>query len=487
MNQQKIFSILPVTCHTRHVGPGSTFVAIKGMREDGACYILHALDLGATTIVIEQSVILDSDVEQAIMQRAQLLRVDNTRYALAQLSAEAHGYPAQQLKIIAIIGTKGKTTTAFLVAHILKTVGYATALLSTVKNQILDVDYPTELTTQQPDYLHAFFRQCVEEGVTHVVMEVAAQALSLHRVATIVFDAVLFLNFSQEHAEFYTTLDDYFSAKAAIVDHLQPAGFLIIPENDEQIGSLAGKLLPQQSVYFFSTATGSLRSSFEGVQFFYQSSLYEFPALIGDCNVYNARAAMTYAQISNIPLKTVREALLTFAGIPGRLNKYILPNGAIAFIDYAHNPASFEQVFSTMRRLTKNLLVVFGAGGDRDSAKRPMMGAFAGMYADHIFLTTDNPRSEDPTKIVQDIVEGIATEQREKVTIEMDRKQAIVRAYRASRAGSIILLLGKGPDEYQLAQGVKTYFSEQKILQDLPSAMHFIENGIFTKNSDVLE
>ena len=161
-----------------------------------------------------------------------------------------------------------------MLAHILKTAGYTTALLSTVKNQILDIDYPTELTTQQPDYLHAFFRQCVEEGVTHVVMEVAAQALSLHRVATIVFDAVLFLNFSQEHAEFYTTLDDYFSAKSEIVDHLQPAGFLIIPENDEQIGSLAGKLLPQQSVYAFSTAL-ELSVKFRRSSFFYQSQLYD--------------------------------------------------------------------------------------------------------------------------------------------------------------------------------------------------------------------
>ena len=227
-----------VACHTDHIGPGSTFVAIKGMKLDGTHYILDALARGATKIVIEQGMQLSEEVSKVIESKnAELLVVPSTRLALAELSAQAYNYPARSLKIIAITGTKGKTTTSFLVEHILKTAGFKTALLSTVENRILNDSYATDLTTPQPDYLHAFFDQCRARGVEFVIMEAAAQALSLHRLATITFDAAAFTNFSLEHSEFYATQDEYLAAKLQLFKQLSPHARVVLNADDAHVGA----------------------------------------------------------------------------------------------------------------------------------------------------------------------------------------------------------------------------------------------------------
>src|SRR6266446_6278239 len=204
-------SIFPVTCHTDFVGQNCCFVAIEGYADNGIKYIKQAIEKGARTIVVHHNCLLDDEL-CAFMQvhNITLKRVDNTRMALAKLSAEAAGFPAQQLKIIGITGTKGKTTTSFLLEHILQSAGYKTALISSAKNRINGHDFPAPLTTPQPDYLQQFLKLCVEHGVDYVVMEVAAQALTLHRVEGIIFCGVIFTNFSLEHLEFYPTLDEYF-------------------------------------------------------------------------------------------------------------------------------------------------------------------------------------------------------------------------------------------------------------------------------------
>ncbi|MFC1845617.1 Mur ligase family protein, partial [Candidatus Dependentiae bacterium] len=212
----------PVACHTSRVGPGSTFVAIKGEKHDGISYISRALASGASTIAIQQDVNLSDDVLKDIERAgASLQRVSNTRKALATLSAQAHGNPAQQLRIIGVTGTKGKSSTVFMLEHILQRAGYKTALLSSVYNKIGDEITSSSLTTEHPDYLHGFFALCVDAGIEFVVMEVAAQALSLHRVEGIEFDGVLFTNFAKEHGEFYKDLDSYFDAKRLLFGQLK--------------------------------------------------------------------------------------------------------------------------------------------------------------------------------------------------------------------------------------------------------------------------
>lgn len=456
--------IFPIACHTDNVGTGSTFVAIKGMKEDGSRYILKALELGAQTIVVETSMQLSQDILDAIKQAsAKLVYVENTRKALAELSAQAHNYPAQKLKIIGITGTKGKSSTTFLVEHMLKTAGYRTALLSTVKNRILDTDFTTHLTTQQPDYLHIFLAACVEQKIDWVVMEVAAQATSLYRTHGIMFDLILFTNFSREHGEFYATMDEYFAAKAHLcLQQFKPSGTLILNAQDTAVAALK-KQVPAAR-FFDITQAHITRQDLSGVAYTYAHINFMCATLFGDYNVANLLAATTCAEILEIPYATVQKAWETFPGVPGRLNRYALPNGAIAYIDYAHNPASYQAVLSMLRDYTDDLIVVFGAGGDRDATRRPLMGAIAATYANKIVLTSDNPRSEDPATIAQAVYAGIPQELTSKVTIELDREQAIKKAYTLSGAGSVIVLLGKGPDEYQIYKGVKTYFSEKNIL-----------------------
>jgi UDP-N-acetylmuramoyl-L-alanyl-D-glutamate--2,6-diaminopimelate ligase len=466
--------IFPVTCHTDHVGPGSTFVAIQGMREDGISYIAKALHQGAGCIVVEDQVVLDQALVQQIEQAgAKLMRVSNARKALAELSASAAGYPACQLNIIGITGTKGKTTTTFLLEHILKSAGYRTALLSTVKNRIKNMDMPTMLTTPQPDYLHVFLQTCVQQGVEWVVMEVAAQALSLHRVDGIIFKAGIFTNFAQEHGEFYATQEHYFAAKTKLLEQISPTGFLVLNQDDTRVASLD----PNHKTIRFGlndSAPNYLNLIEDGpdglvLQGNHMDAPWQIkaPALVGAYNAYNLAAAGLCALNLEIPIDIVRQAVLRFSGVPGRLDKYRLPNGVIAFIDYAHNPASYEAVLSTLGKYTDHLIVVFGAGGERDPARRPHMGAIAAKYAQTVILTTDNPRSEDPAVIVQEIKAGIQQNNQHKIYTELDRDKAIRLAYALARSDSVIALLGKGPDEYQHINGVKHFFSEAKILRSL--------------------
>jgi UDP-N-acetylmuramoyl-L-alanyl-D-glutamate--2,6-diaminopimelate ligase len=475
--------IYPVACHTDNIGPGSTFVVIKGARENGVKYISTALAKGATRIIIPDDIVLTQEQQLEIKKyKAQVSYVKNTRLVLAQESARVLNYPAQKLKIIGITGTKGKTTTSFLLEHMLRTAGYKTALLSTVYNKILDTVLPTQLTTPHPDYLHVFFDHCVKQQIEFVVMETAAQAFSLYRLETITFSAGLFTNFSKEHGEFYSSQDDYFAAKCKLFNRLKPGALALINSDDQKINNfyieqLQDKKTIQAKTFGFKSIDGQIaviNNSLTGLQFSLIHNgtklFFTCPTLVGEFNAYNSAAAAETALCFGISPETIQTAFSSFKGVPGRLNLHdsiVLSNGARGLIDYAHNPASFEAVLSAVRPLTKKLIVVFGAGGDRDREKRPQMGAIASIFSDHVILTTDNSRSEDPAVIIQEIYAGISIQERHKVTIELDREAAIKRAFTLSDSQSIILLLGKGPDEYQLTNGVKTPFSERAILQSL--------------------
>lgn len=440
--------VFPVACHTDNIGVASTFVVIKGMKHNGMEFVITALQKGAKKIVMESNVIISQEIQTLLHEHdAEIIRVANTRKALAELSAQALNYPAKKLKIIGITGTKGKSTTTFLLEHIMRFAGLKTAMLSTVCNRINGIDIPTKLTTQQPDYLNVFFDACLKQGVEYVVMEVAAQAFSLHRVEGLEFDAAIFTNFSAEHGEFYATMNDYFDAKKKIITHLKATSPLFLNAEDAHVTELRKEYL--NSVYFF------------------EHSDYLCPALLGRFNRFNISAATACAQNFGVESDIIQRALDSFTGVPGRLEKYSLPNGALGIIDYAHNPSSFEAVLGELRKLTTDLIVVFGCGGERDSSKRPLMGAIASTIADKVIITADNPRGELLEVINNDIIMGIAQEYRPKVLVEPDREQAIYKAYEQSYHGSIIVLLGKGPDEYQIIQGVTYPFSEKGILKSL--------------------
>jgi UDP-N-acetylmuramoyl-L-alanyl-D-glutamate--2,6-diaminopimelate ligase len=487
-----LFSSLPVTAHTDYVTQGSTFVAIKGLKEDGVRYISRALEKGATTIVAEHGAEISSDVLASIEKaQASLVRVDNAREALAELSAQASGHAAQKLKIIAITGTKGKTTTAHMLANILKTAEFKTGLISSVFNTIGDDVYDAPMTTPTADYLHQFFAECVRREVEVVVMEVAAQASTMKRVHGIMFDGLIFTNFEPEHSEFYASEDDYFKAKACLFEQLRSRSAFVY-NRDDLTWSVPSKkndgISPIIYTYGFEKARGDKAfiikrphvKKAEKNEWFVEASgilfdlhmgsfkvTFGMKHFVGRFNVYNAAAAITMARAVGIEPMAVILGIFTAPSIPGRYELYDLPNGAGAIIDYAHTPASYSGILHEARSIFRHVIVVCGAGGERDVQKRPVLAALAAYYADLVIFTSDNPRSEDPAVIAEQMVAGVSQKDRLKVQVELDREKAIKKAYAASAEGSIIVLLGKGSDRYQIIGSQKLPFDEAAILQSL--------------------
>lgn len=460
--------IYPVTCHTNHVGTGSTFVAIQGYAHNGSTHIVRALKKGASRIVVDQE--LSPELLTLIDKYgASLERVDNARKALASLSAQATDHAHAKLKLIGVTGTKGKTTTAHILFHILRGAGIKAGLLSTVGNAIGEVQLSAPLTTPQPDYLHQFFAQAVAHGCEWIIMEVAAQAVGLARIEGLQFDGVILLNFGRDHLEFYDSMESYFADKVAVLDYCKKNAPVWINKDDAWFS----KLRPIHAVWFSCICDAALSGHLKNsepfqlsaeVQFKEKTYLLACDNLAGEYNLSNCLAAIGAAYTAGVSPEQSVQLLETFSGIVGRQERIALANGATAIIDYAHNPQSYEAFFKTVRPYTDHLIVIFGAGGDRDVGKRPEMGALAVQYADEVIITTDNPRNEDPDAIVRDIIGGIAEKDRTKLILEPNRAEAIQKAYARSRAGSIIALLGKGPDEYQLVGDQKIAFSEKNIL-----------------------
>lgn len=477
---------LPVTCHTKYVGIGSTFFAINGAKEDGLTYIPCALKRGARKIVIQDNAKLNSDLLDLINKYdAELEIVNNTRLELANYSSKETNDAHKQLKIIAITGTKGKTSTTFMLEHVLRKAGLKTAMTTTVYNKILDKNLKSKLTTEPADYLHQFFKLCLDNDVEYVVLEVAAQALSMHRVAGLSFDAVIFTNFSQEHGEFYNTIDSYFDAKCKIFEQLKPGAPVFINSDDQWCQKILEKHPEYNSFNInnnskpeekkskdpsYSNLSGKIIDAKNKLNLEITSLNKKYnidaPNIFGNFNAYNVLAVASVANNLGISIEDCAKHIKSFKGVPGRLEMHKIKNGASCFIDYAHNPSSYSAILTTLRNMTDDLIVVFGCGGERDATKRPIMGEIASQIADKIILTSDNPRSEDPAKIIDDIIAGIQKKNIGKISKEIDREKAIKLACKMTKSSSIIAILGKGPDEYQQIGSIKHPFSEKAILKE---------------------
>ncbi len=471
MNKIQLPLIYAVTSHSEHVGKDTTFVAMKGQKTDGMYYIISALERGAREIVVQNDVQIPALVEQEIIEAgATLTRVPDCKKALSELSAQKNGFPSQKLKIIGITGTKGKTTTSHMIYQLFQSAGYKTALLSTASKLILDQEIILDLTTPQPDHIHTFLRICVENDVQVVVMEVSAQSLHLHRVATIEFDEIIFTNFSYEHLEFFKDMDEYFAAKCLLFKQLKKDGVVFV-NYDDPYGRILCDKYPEYKKYSFEDSHADLyaQASIEGnvkLDVYEKGVKHHIPTrLYGTFNSYNMLAAVSVARAFQISFEKIIAGADTIKLIPGRMERYELQNGAACFIDYAHNPSSYEAVLSTLRNMTDHLIVIFGAGGARDRGRRPMMGKIADQFADVVILTADNPRDEDPEEIINDIVRGFSADTKLTVLREIDRERAIEMGCQMSRKGTVIAILGKGNDEYQIVGDLKFVFKERAIIQ----------------------
>lgn len=453
--------IYPVTCHSAHVGTGSVFVAVDGCATRGSSFIAQAIERGATTIVVERSYA----IPPSLFGKAMFVFVDDARRALARKAASALGNPASRLKLVGITGTAGKTTTTFLLEHMLREAGYRTALLGSIRNSILDEVVTSDLTTPSSDYLHMFFHECVKQKVDVVIMEVSSHAIALHRTYGLTFDAVGFTNFSAEHLDFHKTMDDYFSTKRRLCSQVKKGGLLVLNADDARVAAIAPSfsycsLIGQSNTacdYGFRVAS----NGFSGITITLDDTIVlSLPLVFGSFNAYNVVMAYAIGKKLGVRYGDLVRGCATFKGVPGRLQSHRLKNNAIAFVDFAHKSVSFEAVLRYFRSLTDHLIVLFGCGGDRDKQKRPVMGKLAAMYGDAIIITDDNPRLENRKEIIEQIYAGIPKGKQGVTVCLPDRKLAIKRAVELSRAGSVIAILGKGDESYYLYQGERYCFND---------------------------
>jgi UDP-N-acetylmuramoyl-L-alanyl-D-glutamate--2,6-diaminopimelate ligase len=443
--------ITGVRYDSRRVGPGNLFVAVRGACFDGHSFIEQAVDKGAVAIVGEKP---------GLSKRATTIVVPNSREALARLAATYYGDPSRRLKVIGITGTNGKSTTTFLVKHLLERANQSTGLLGTIRYEIGERVLPAQRTTPESLDLQELLSQCVEAGCRNVVFEVSSHALSQGRANEIAFDIGAFTNLTQDHLDFHHGMKDYFEAKARLFDSVRDnqkkeraAVINIDDPYGQQLAARFGRDLP--IISYGMGARAQFRASNFKVEMngtSYQlnakekSYLVRLP-LIGRFNVYNSLAALAVAHAIGADVRTSVLALANAPQIPGRLEAVPAKRQFHVFVDYAHTDDALLNVLRTCRDLHPNrLILVFGCGGNRDRTKRVLMGTVADQYADYAILTSDNPRKEDPEAIVRDIEAGFKRKNYEKV---VDRKEAISRAIALAQPKDIVLIAGKGHEKYQ--------------------------------------
>lgn len=444
------------------------FFCISGMRFDAHEYADQVAQFGCTALIVER--FLESPLAQ--------VKVENVRSAMAYIASAFYGHPSRKLRMVGVSGTKGKTTTSFLMKSILEKAGMKTGLIGTTGNMIGDKHLPSNMTTPDPVDLHRTLRQMVDEGVQAVSMEVSAHAVDMHRLDGVVFEAACYTNLSQDHLDYFGTMERYFEAKKSFFMHgaVQNASLNADEETSENIRR---DLQTPYLTFGISAKADVFARDIEitenGVSF--QISLHGMEAmaismhLTGMFNVYNALAAASLAMIMGIDKEDIRAGLESVQNVPGRVEVLDTHTPYKVILDYAHSPDALENVLKTVRAFTRSrLIALVGCGGDRDRGKRPIMGEIVGRMADFSILTSDNPRTEEPMAILASIEEGMKQTDGEYVVIE-NRREAIRYALEMGHDGDVIILAGKGNETYQDIMGVKHPFDEKVVVQELLEEM----------------
>jgi UDP-N-acetylmuramoyl-L-alanyl-D-glutamate--2,6-diaminopimelate ligase len=446
-------AIAGVAYDSRLVTRGQVFVALRGQHADGASFVRQALDRGAAAIVSEQPAPPDARVPWAT--------VENARLALALLAAEFFRHPSREMQVVGITGTNGKTTTAYVLASIFEAAGIRCGVLGTVSYHIgNEVREATRTTPEAPD-LQRLLREMVDQGCGACTMEVSSHALSLARVDGITFAAGVFTNLTRDHLDFHADMDAYFRAKRRLFEMLPAGAPSLVNLDDPRAPSLleAGGTPTTYAINRPADfTTGPLAFSLEGLSFDIRSprgTVHVDSKLVGRPNVYNILAAVATATALGLPLDAIARGVRALDGVPGRFQVVSSAKDAITVIvDYAHTDDALRNLLETARPLARGrLITVFGCGGDRDRTKRPLMGAVAGRLSDLIVVTSDNPRSEDPARIIEEIQRGITQDTRRdagQLLAIVDRAAAITKAVEVARPGDLVLVAGKGHEKYQV-------------------------------------
>jgi UDP-N-acetylmuramoyl-L-alanyl-D-glutamate--2,6-diaminopimelate ligase len=462
--------MIHVTANSKEVRPGSIFFALKGARFDGHLFINEAFQAGASKVYAEN---------EAGDPRVIVLGKD-TRKKLGELASEMFDHPTQQLKMMGVTGTSGKTTTSYLIQHIINgEESFRCARLGTNGAEFEGKTWETTNTTPDALSLQKWFREVLDLGATHVVMEASSHALDQDRVWGIAWDSVVFLNLSSEHMDYHSTLDEYFEAKSLLftrhLDFSRSVGKKPIGFSNED-GVYGKKLLGMDSrlkSYSIKKDVDDLINTPTGiaaeVKVNYEWYSMECP-LFGDFQIENILAAMTIA--ASMGVQNFWDCLKNFPGVPGRMEFISNSQGKFVFVDYAHKPEALEKVLLAIQG--KRIITVFGCGGDRDRTKRPVMGEIATRLSEYVIITSDNPRTENPSSILVQVEAGAVANHRSNYEVIADRKIAIEKAISMANSGDIVLIAGKGHEDYQiLSDGkggtTKVHFDDREVAR---SALH---------------
>lgn len=456
--------ISSLCCNSKEARPGALFVAIDGAKDKGSNYIDEAFKRGAACIVAQEA----RDIPAS--SRFPVILVDDARYALAAVADEFFGHPSGSLKVAGVTGTNGKTTITYLIKSILEEAGYSAGVIGTIGYSFRDKVIPASNTTPGPLELQGLLSRMSDAGCNYCVMEVSSHGLDQERVGGIEFKAAIFTNLTHDHLDYHMNMENYFLAKSKLFSGLANDAYAII--NLDSRFSSRLKSLSRGKVIGYAIDSGAdvrafdLSLSMEGSEFIlaYKNIKTKIrTALIGKHNVSNILAAIAFSLTQGIGLEAIKRALNNFPGVKGRL--YRINSGQRnVFIDYAHTPDALENVLGTLRQLSENkLFVVFGCGGERDRLKRPLMGKIARKYADRVIITSDNPRSEEPETIAGDIARGIPSLGYE---IILDRREAIEYALAESGPRDIVLIAGKGHENYQIFKDKRIEFDDSAAAEE---------------------
>ncbi|MBQ9228535.1 MAG: UDP-N-acetylmuramoyl-L-alanyl-D-glutamate--2,6-diaminopimelate ligase [Eubacterium sp.] len=459
-NQYTDAEVREVTADSRLVKEGTLFICVKGAVFDGHTVAAEMLEKGAVAVVCER----DLGLPQQIL-------VEDSRAALSPICANFFGNPAKQLKLIGLTGTNGKTTTSFLIKQILENCGKKVGLIGTVQNMVGDEIYPAHYTTPDPHELQQLFRKMADAGCEYCVMEVSSQALAQGRVNGVHFTVAAFTNLTQDHLDYHKTWENYFAAKRLLFTQCETA----VTNVDDPYGLEIVKDLPCRVVTY---AVNNLQSDYtaRNVNFATDGVKYElvcdrigrvYCPIPGRFSVYNSLCAATVALALGLDFAEVVLSIAQCSGVKGRIEVVPTDTDYTVIIDYAHSPDGLENIISSLREIANGRIVtLFGCGGDRDKTKRPLMGEIAARLSDFCVVTSDNPRSEAPDAIIEDILAGMhGTKTPYKVVV--NRREAIRWAMENAQKNDILLLAGKGHETYQILPTETIHFDEREVVAEV--------------------
>lgn len=457
--------IIGLSIDSREVGNDFAFFAYKGYSADGHIYIPAAIALGASLIICEE-------LPEELLDHITYVKVEDCKKAIGIAAANFYNHPSNSIELVGITGTNGKTTVATLCYQLFKDMGYQVGLLSTIQNLIDDVIYPSTHTTSNAININKLLREMVDKGCQYAFMEVSSHAIDQDRIYGLNFIGGVFTNISHDHLDYHETFSNYIYAKKKFFDQLPKEAFALVNIDDKRGEVMLQNCAAKHHTFALKSIADFhakiLESNFNGLAL-HINNTEVYTRLIGQFNAYNILSVFGVASLlGENPFETLR-VISTLTGAQGRFEWIKSKNdGVIGIVDYAHTPDALKNVLDTVNEVkmgAERLITIFGCGGDRDHEKRPKMGHIAAELSDIVIITSDNPRSEEPMSIIQEIKKGVPVHRLKNTFVQEDRKEAIRMAVSLTQKNDIIMIAGKGHEEYQEIKGEKHTFNDKAILQ----------------------